>query len=353
MRFLFFILVLVVFFTVSCGDSPRSSRRKTYDLSASNALLEVGDALTAEDANWDTLSKSGLLDERLAGILRDEASRRELFTAANDLLQEERFHDLASLIDDAEDRGEASPALLELRNLPQALQALSLFCARRPYQKSKDLEQAMNFLSPWVPELSRLSSEAFPPFWASQEALLGELRLSEKRQRIGEALSELDRALTTRGGKANSPMWTLAEIAQVDENAEILQYVSVDCSALVGLAEGIDNPAAWTASRELAMMLCWETLSEETRSAAAEVLASRIVETLSGQVLKARSTASPEEFLMAIRRWQEMTPPAELQNASPAFFGDYLWLLTDGVQVRKNPVPGIAEIMSDFLQLIP
>ena len=181
------LLVIILLLAPSCGkssSSARQARRAPYDLGRSDALIKTGEALVQENANWEELASSNLLTPSLTRILQDQVARRELFLEANTLLQEQRFNDMARLIDDAEKRGEATPALLELRGLPQALQALSLFCARRPYQNSKDLEQSLDFLAPWTAELARLAPNAFPTFLESQKALLEELREAERQRRL-------------------------------------------------------------------------------------------------------------------------------------------------------------------------
>ncbi|MCQ2397383.1 MAG: hypothetical protein MJ106_06785 [Lentisphaeria bacterium] len=355
MLFLKIILVLSLMLTgISCkGKAGRQSgRHRKYDLGRSEALLEAGEAFLSEDACWEDLAHSALLGDRLTGILRDDVSRRELFQAANALLQQERLNDLAALIDDAEKRGEATPALLELRGLPRALQALSLFCARRPYQKAQDLEQSLNFLSPWCEELSRLAPEAFPPFLESQNALLNELLEKEKRERVLALQKDFCHAVTTSGGIGDDPISILVEIASVDETAEILDYMSPDMTMRAGLKTAL-LAGEWSEALELSSFVCWKHLDSETRSAMASLLEDGAVFTLAGNVLKARVHASAKEFLDAIQQWQKECPTEELTTAYPSFLEESLESLKEDKPTVNSPVIDFSEASEIFLKMIP
>lgn len=346
------IILLSALLAVSCGKSSRKSRRTPYDLGRSEALLQAGEAMMAEEADWERLAQSAVLDEQLVGILKDDAARRELFLAADALLQQERFHDFAALIDAAEKRGEATPALLELRGLPQALQALSLFCARRPYQNSQDLEQSMNFLSPWSDELSRLAQDAFPPFWESQKTLLEELRAAERKAKVERLQVQLCRKLTTTGANLDSPEWLLAEIEDVDAEAEILQYVSLTRKVQPGFRQALAEKR-WNFAVELASELLWTSLTDGERAVIGECLAKQGACSLVGDVLQARFRRSPELYAEAVLRWQSECPEASLAETRPAFLGEALQCLQAGEQHWESPVPGIGETAEAFLRLIP
>lgn len=355
---MFFLKIILVLSLMLAGTSCKgksgkaSGRHRKYDLGRSEALLSAGEAFLSEDACWEDLAHSSLLGDRLTGILRDDVSRRELFLAANSLLQQERLNDLAALIDDAEKRGEATPALLELRGLPRALQALSLFCARRPYQHAQDLEQSLNFLSPWCEELSRLAPEAFPPFLQSQNVLLEELRAKERREKVLALQKVFCHAVTTSGGLGNDPTLVLVEIASVDEGAEILGYLSFDLTKRSGMSEAL-VAGEWSEALELSSYVCWEQLEADARMAVAARLADGKVFTLAGQVLKARVSNSSKEYLEAIRQWQNGCSEDEQTTAYPSFLAECLESLKDGKTTIENPVIDFSEASEIFLKMIP
>ena len=155
---------------------------RAYDLTASRALLATGEQLlqesmAAEGATGEVVSAETLAEleatpvgRRLAGALREQQVQHELVARANQLLAAERYNDLAVLLERAQREGLATTELLELTGLPQALQALRLFCARRPYEHAADLEQNLEFLRPWVRQLQELSP-AFQAFHQEQQSL--------------------------------------------------------------------------------------------------------------------------------------------------------------------------------------
>lgn len=355
MVFLKIILTAAILTTlVSCGGGSdrESARHSRYDLSRSEALIAAGEAFLAEDAHWEELAHSSLLGERLTGILQDDVSRRELFLAANALLQQERLNDLAALIDEAEKRGEATPALLELRGLPRALQALSLFCARRPYQKSQDLEQSLNFLSPWCDELVRLAPETFPPFLESQNVLLKELQEQEKREKIQKLQRKFCHLVMTKGAIQEHPSAVLAEIAGVDESAEILGYLSLDLTMRSGLKEAL-MAGRWSEPLELASFVCWNFLDEAARGAIGQALKEEDGFTLAAQVLMARLTNSADAYLEAVFQWQRTCPESEITTAYPSFLEEALGSEGEEQPILESPALDFRQASEIFLRNIP
>lgn len=345
------LLVIILLLAPSCGkssSSARQPRRAPYDLGRSDALIKTGEALVQENANWEELASSNLLTPSLTRILQDQVARRELFLEANTLLQEQRFNDLARLIDDAEKRGEATPALLELRGLPQALQALSLFCARRPYQNSKDLEQSLDFLAPWTAELARLAPNAFPTFLESQKALLEELREAERQRAVERLLGELDESLTTLTPSRRPLVWILADLHDVDSANGIFTLVDTQGRAMPGFAAGLSQ-GEWDPSKELAVSVAWNGLGEGERGSVAELLKSNPAETLSGRVLRIRAGVSTEGLIDVLLAWQESIPPERISEARPLFIEE---CLGGSALPPVSAFPGIQEFAQLFLSLV-
>ena len=120
---------------------------RTYDLAPSRALLATGEQLLDSERASSAVPSELLAQleataagRALAGALREQQSQHALVAEANRLLVEERYNDLAELLERAQREGLATSQLLELTGLPQALQALRLYCARRPYEHAADLE---------------------------------------------------------------------------------------------------------------------------------------------------------------------------------------------------------------------
>lgn len=300
------------------GEGGGAERRPVYDLGKSEALLDAGQALRSGAQVWEELSERAGLDPQVARILREEGSQRELFAEANRLLQEQRFHDLAALLDEAERQGRATPTLLQLRQLPQALQALSLFCARRPYQKSEDLAQSLIFLEPWKAELSRMAPEAFPPFWKSQEALLEELRRQEFLAKRDQWMHKLDVALNALPGEGASVNECLSELLALSRErpVRLLELLEAPLEEILG------DSAAWDAESELCCVLRWGELTESQKELLRARLSREELRTFSGRVLGARLAGDPVAFLELIAPWRAFLGE-DAAAFSPAFLKYY------------------------------
>lgn len=328
-------------FLASCRRGKGKSA-PAYDLGPSEALLESGLSLERGDGEWEKREKEGRLSPQVARILQEENGQRELMEAANELLREQRYHDFTELLDRAEREGRATPALLQLRGLPQALQALSLFCARRPFTKSQDLEDSLVFLSPWREELSRMAPEAFPPFWEAQEALLASLRQEEFLRRCRACEEELELALLTRQWHSRIPQ-CLEAFSRLGGEPELLR-------CLASPPGGWLAPEGWCAARELAAWLRWDELLPQERTSLKRLLEERQPATMAGRLLLGRLTPSPEAFLETLLLWQKAM---EGHNGifSPAFLEEYRQLLPEGGKVA--PVTGVAESAFFLYRLLP
>ena len=332
----------------SCGRGEGESgelRRPVYDLGKSDALLDAGEALRSGSQVWEELSQGEDLNPQVARILREEGSQRELFAEANRLLQEQRFHDLSALLDEAERQGRATPTLLQLRQLPQALQALSLFCARRPYQKSEDLSQSLIFLEPWKAELSRMAPKAFPPFWESQEALLEELRLQEFQAKCAAWIHSLDVALNAFPGEGASVNECLTELQALSQERTVPMMELLKAP----LEEILADDASWSAEHELACTLRWTELSEEQKTLLQARLSREETRTFSGRVLAARLSTAPVAFLELIAPWRQFLGE-DATAFSPGFLKYYRQALAkEPPTVEFSGVAEAAEMLYGFL----
>ena len=372
-RHKWFPLALAVSLALLAGCGRRESRtaRPSYDLGRSERLRVAGERLLSPGgAGWEGISEelravpeSGELRQLLTAREKQEALCRE----AQKYLDEGRPNDLAALIDAAELRGEATPQLLQLRSMPQALQALRLFCSRQPYERAEDLEQSLNFLKPYVEELSE-HAESFRRFHASQLALLGELRRKEEVRKVSAWLRRLDWALATAGREREAGE-CLRKIASEAPNAAFLKYIN---KALNGpgeaLEQWLDQGAEWGRAAipddqlELALAVAWRSLSSDRREAAARALAKKTWEptTLTGTAMRGWVLKSVPLCQAALSRWRAQATGRELQECAPSFLPSYLGLLLgernggrDGkrLDVWRHPVPGPGELLHQSLFL--
>lgn len=300
------------------GEGGDAKRRPAYDLGKSEALLDAGQALRSGAQVWEELSECAGLDPQVSRILREEGSQRELFAEANRLLQEQRFHDLSALLDDAERQGRATPTLLQLRQLPQALQALSLFCARRPYQKSEDLAQALIFLEPWKAELSRMAPKAFPPFWKNQEELLEELRMQEFLVKRDQWMHKLDVALNALPGEGASVNECLSGLLALSQERPVHLLELLEAP----LGEILADSASWSAESELCCVLRLGELTEAQKELLRGRLSREELRTFSGRVLCAQLGGDPVAFLELIAPWRAFLDEDDA-DFSPAFLKYY------------------------------
>ena len=164
--------ILILFLVSSCQREDEPER--VYDLAQSQALMATGEQLLDGIENASAVSAETMAQleatpdgRRVADALHEQWAQRELVTEANQLLATERYNDLAELLERAQREGLATTQLLELNGLPQALQALRLYCARRPYEHARDLEQNLEFLRPWLRQLQAFSP-AFQNFYQEQ-----------------------------------------------------------------------------------------------------------------------------------------------------------------------------------------
>ena len=204
---------------------PGQAAVPALDLRRSEALLKAANAFLDDDQDGMTLAKEAASKGdalRLAELLATQERQRELFRQANQLLHERRFNELEELLNQAEERGTASPRLLELRGVPQALQALALFCARRPYQNADDLRVSLDFLQPYLPVLSE--SPRFQQFYQEQKTLLADLERAGRHAKTLAILQDLDWCQAT-AGRAQQCLPLLKELAGTDADAFLLRLL--------------------------------------------------------------------------------------------------------------------------------
>ena len=245
--------ILILFLVASCQREDEPER--VYDLAQSRALMTTGEQLLdgIEDATAVPAEAMAQLEatpdgRRVADALHEQWAQRELVTEANQLLATERYNDLAELLERAQREGLATTQLLELNGLPQALQALRLYCARRPYEHASDLEQNLEFLRPWLRQLQAFSP-AFQNFYQEQQAQLLAMRQQEAVAVEENILQRLDWMLSTTALSSQAGDY-LAQAANDFPQLPILRYLSRSGTAwqpTVLLDQQLSSPSGFLA----------------------------------------------------------------------------------------------------------
>ncbi|MBQ4479544.1 MAG: hypothetical protein II943_02790 [Victivallales bacterium] len=273
------LILLLMAAGLSCRKETNAER--SYDLNASRALLTTGELLLdgqgdSPDLPPETIRHLEHVPEgrQLVSVLHAQRLQRELINEANQLLATERYNDLAGLLERAQRENLATSQLLELAGLPQALQGLRLYCARRPYERAADLEQNLDFLRPWVRQLQELSP-AFQAFYLEQQQQLIAMRQQEAAAAEEEILHKLDRMLAS-AQSAPQGVDFLTQAATDFPQLPILRFVQRMGNAWhptealrtqLATASGVFARASTRErlSLELAIALSWNSLGVDLR----------------------------------------------------------------------------------------
>ncbi len=346
--------ILLAALLLGCGCGRTQAHEASYDLARSEALLDIGDALlehpegASSPALWQRLNA----DERfrqneafreLARLNEDYRRQRELFAQARQLLDLARYNDLAAAINAAEQRGEVTHRLLALRDLPQALLALKLYCARRPYQSADDIGHALDFLQPYRTVLD--TSSAFQAFLEEQKALQGHLAQQEREREIADAMARLDLAIAA---DAPDVALQLMHLRNAHPEAPLVQFLLVDGRPSPRLQEllhaGVLPPPEERAALELALAVARPAMDADER-AASERLLRALPEnaTLTGTALKGACLKEVALLEKAIAAWQ-----ARGGEGAPAFLPAYLALC--GVEGQPESRVDVSAAMELLLQ---
>lgn len=357
------LIIFILIFGVSCGREENSAETAPveYDFHASQLLCAGSEAIaSAGNSSLATVFKDEKPPRHLSelhAVIQMRANEQLLLEEARKMLAEGRYNDLALFIEQVEQDGKVTPALLQLRGLPQALQALRLYCARRPFQSADDLNQALTFLRPYEPELA-LHSPFFREFIDSQYLELTEMHKREMEQKVAALLKKLDWTLACKKSYKHHPI-ILRQIMDTAPKSPFLAYVASPQGAPgPALNRWLDSgadfktagvPADWL---ELALAVTWPHLTPDRKKYAAEALKknSEII-TLTGTAARAGFLNSASLFEKAIRRWTEQATPAELAEDAPSFAGEYLRLVMPGENTETpRKVPGVTDYPALFLR---
>ena len=361
------LFLLLVAGAVSCRQEKQEEH--AYDLSTSQALLAIGEQLLNEPEESPVLSPefSHQLEEtsegrQLTGILQNQRLQRELIHEANLLLATERYNDLAGLLERAQREDLATSQLLELAGLPQAFQALRLFCARRPYERAADLEQNLDFLRPWARQLQTLSP-TFQAFYQEQQQQLMAMRQQEAVAAEEHILRELDRKLASAKNASQATDF-LGQAANEFPQLPILQLVQRidnEWHPTELFLKQLNSPAGFLArastrerlSLELAIALIWNKIGLDLHQRIAdEWKISGDTISLTGTLLRAVCLNNTTFFENGIRAWQDQASPDDLLHDAPSYLPDYLKILLQDAPATswQASAPDFATTLSRFLE---
>ncbi len=328
-----------------------------YSEKTSLSLSEISQRLLEQDLSGaqECLQEHERLRETLLSeLLSDAEQEQDLLRQAHDCLQKEQFHSLSALLHRAEKDGQATPELLRYRSIPQALQALQLFCQRMPWESAEDLQNALDWLQPYTPALEQ--SPAFQRFWGQQQNLLQPLRQRDLQRQSEKICAEMDAALW-QGHFPNA--WAAGNrLRALNPDHPLFEFLDWSAKSLrPALPPLPPASAALQEACELAFALCWEQLSASQQKRLLLPLATLPPEsfhTLSGLSLLARHHASPEWLALSFQRWQAQ---ARAHDPLPLFFRDYLFsILPRPEQVaascRLHPCPGFTDFFSSLNDLL-
>ena len=317
----FFIIILAtvglqgLLLLVSC-DRPAPP---DYDESKNQTLSKLCQFLRNEQYEQAIALLKNIEDTEqklLLEMLSSHEKERLLLLQANDFLKEGRFSELSRLIEQAEKQGEASPELLEYRAAPQALQALQVFCSRMPWESPEDLENAMNWLKPYLSTLEQ--APAFAKFWQQQVQRLEILHKNRFTKQQDDLLVRMDQLLASNqrpaAWNALESLWQLNPahpiFSLLDKRQRLLKE---------NVLASLQNSSLSAQIRELALVLTWPGLNPRQQQQLLKFLTSStdsLPKTLAGSILAAESMESPELYSIALQRWMEQP---ENRNLFPCF----------------------------------
>ena len=311
-----------------------------FDNSRSTSLL---DALEAMEKNQDEKAarilrqlqvQNGDFTEEMMLVLQN----RKQMKVVDDFLAKGDFESLRIYLEEKQRSGEASPELLAMKDLPNDLEALAIFCSKMPWEDSKSLQNALDKLQDSVANLSKY--ETFRNFYQEQLQTLKALQKKEYQERTRDSLEALDEAVATR--KTEKIRQAAARFAKDSGTAEWKKALSL---AKNGTPGQLANPALFA----IAVANVWNELTLERKYVCSQALqAAGRPANLCWELVEAWSKDSLEQWEKILRLYHErkLMPPPEVAVA------------TARALKRRNfhPVssvvtPGYTDLLSGLLQL--
>ena len=289
----------------------------------------------------------------LVEVLSSYVNERQLLVKANEALKKGQYDDLARLIEQAEKRGDASPELLEYRSAPQALQALQVFCSRMPWEKTEDMDHAMNWLKPYLPVLQ--GSPVFVVFWQQQLQQRNHLLLQQFTKAEETLLEQIDRQLSENQRTA---AWNSVEkLWQLNPQHLLFSFLDRQQRSLkADFAQCITASPQNRSVFEYALTLSYPHLSRLQRESVASFFPppeNTIPLTLSGMILAAELLELPEFYALAYQRWAALSGK---QESFPGFMEKLLSELFSqpeqfNARCWRTPCPNLTDFFARINQI--
>ena len=320
---------------VSAFDENEQAKNR---LDLCEALLK-GDLQQADKA-LQTLTERTTEDDFTAeaGLFIRRAQQLEKMT---ELLQKGDYNGLREFIQAKAHSGEAGLSLLELDELPDALETLAHFCKKMPWETASSLEEALQQLERRASVLERYPS--FQRFRQEQQETLARLKSQEAKQRAQEFLQKMGHALLSGQEREFKESETAFRKAQPDHTYFAYQ-------GMLTRGQSITVPAELADFYCLALARSWPSLTAEQRVlAGACFLRLKGATTPLAQLCRARISHARqafEEFLLTAKQ-------ADIPLVA-SILKEYLAVLPPMQDTSKlgkvpPPCPGITDVLI-FLQ---
>jgi len=341
------ILLLATAGLTSCEKRSPEEYSERHSL----VLSEVSQRLLQNDLKGakDVLQKQGSMPETLLLELLTAAEQEQaLLLQASEHLQQGQYHTLSNLLTKAEKDGQATPELLKYRAIPQALQALQLFCQRMPWESSEDLSNALTWLQPYTPVLEQ--SPAFQRFWQQQHNFLEPLQQRELQRKCDSLTAEIDLDLCQN--RFTDAWAASARLYALHPAHPLFSFLDWSQKSLHAQLPPLPPESSEQQEAcELALVLCWGQLSATQRKRLLfplSTLAAQSFRTVSGLSLLALYLDSPEWLTLAFQRWQEQ---ASEKETLPFIFREYMLSLLPrpeqfAASCRQYTCPGFSDFFT-------
>lgn len=290
-----------------------------------------------------------LADPMLIQILQNYKKEIELLNKADSLLQNGHFNELNSLVESAEKQGEASPELLQYRAVPQALQALQLFCSRKPWEKAEDLQSAINWLKPYLNMLQK--AQTFNEFWLAELQLRDELLIKETKNLEYKMLKEIDLLISE---KKIVQAWikTRSLQQQVPDN-EIFNLVNpINENSEKALFTALKQKQSSSLALEIALMLVYNKLQTAEKNNVNNFLTNLTdCQSYSALLQKAELLDDPDLYLQAFQKWLTLENKNLPDFLLKIISKDFFTAEQQSARCWLSPCPNLTDIFTRINQI--
>ncbi|MBR6372523.1 MAG: hypothetical protein IKS20_05020 [Victivallales bacterium] len=331
---IYIISLLLCLLLAGCGKA----KAPDFDSHQSELVLRACEAI-ADGKDQDAMNvlnelrqypaTASFVEEAQLAIRRHYNSRQ-----INHTLQTGDLKKLKQFLIEAEKQGMLSSEMLLNSDMPDALQALMLFCAKMPWENSSSLQNALAQLAPFVEPLS--ATEAFRQFYAEQRALLKKMEQEELQTKIDKCLATLDKAAATNDAKN----WLEAhnELHKLKQDHPLFKY-----EMQLG-KKSLDPNPDW-ASYAIALLGNWKRLDDRQRKTALDAMEGPPVNLCSNVLIAIRSNT--EEALRAHQAAMEQLGLAPSNDVLMSYLGslDIKYAEKGGTH---SPCLGLKELFAIF-----